>query len=42
MRTTLRSQEVLQLSDTAVDLKKVVITIEQRKTRYANRLPPTR
>lgn len=43
LRTTLRSQEVLSLSDEAVDLDNLVIQIEQHKTRYitnrAKRVP---
>ena len=34
LRTTLRSQEVLQLGDDCIDLDRLVITIPQHKTRY--------
>jgi integrase len=34
LRTTLRSQEVLQLGDDCVDLDRLVITIPKHKTRY--------
>lgn len=43
LRTTLRSQEVLQLGDDTVDVKRLVITVEKHKTRYvtqeAKRVP---
>lgn len=43
LRTTLRSQEVLQLGDGCVDLERLVITIPKHKTRYvtndAKRVP---
>lgn len=34
LRTTLRSQEVLQLSDDCIDLQRMVVRIEKHKTRY--------
>lgn len=34
LRTTLRSQEVLQLDDGCIDLKRLVLSIPQHKTRY--------
>ena len=34
LRTTLRSQEVLQLGDDSIDLDRLVITIGKHKTRY--------
>jgi integrase len=39
LRTTLRSQEVLQLADSAVDLRRMVITIPQHKTLYRTERP---
>lgn len=43
LRTTLRSQEVLQLGDDCVDLARLVVTVPQHKTRYitqeAKRVP---